>query len=210
VNKIASFTVASFVVAITACSAAPEAENAATTSAELSPEVTKGCPASPPADGVACALINEVCTFGTDPRFGCRTLSTCTAEGWSTKVPDCAEPAPRCPSGVFPITAGDNVPCSAKDDGLTCVSGEYAYTCAPYNGDLYIIENGKPLRKWWQTELESSKCPHASPNQGAACSVEGASCNYGACMNDPANPNVYGSWVSCTDGIWQYVNHACI
>ena len=195
------------VLGVSACGAPAEGQTEATSS-ELSTDSTlNGCPASAPQTGVSCATQGLQCTWGTDPRFGCRTESVCTTAGWQTTTPSCSQPPPSCPR-TEPVP--NTQQCSNASEGLTCMYGHQAFTCADYNGDLFVIKNGQPEKIWWSGGPQASTCPTSVPNLGSSCTVEGETCNYGGCFHDPANPTVHGAKVTCTNGRWQEGNLICI
>ena len=151
------------------------------------------CPATVPANGSSCTRLGAQCSWGTDPRWGCRTKAQCTGTGrtWQVDVPNCTSPGPSCPT-----TAPTTTNCIVAQAGLTCVYGGIAYTCADCSGHLCVVQS-----TWHQTTLASG-CPDGVPNWGAACTGTGT-CDYNRCANSYTDPNAFGSGVICTQDVWQ-------
>jgi hypothetical protein len=188
------------------------------------------CPASPPAQYSSCASSAEyACSWGTDPRFDCRTIAFCgipedpdggpdggfTGPVWVVQNLGCPTPPPDCPSAPppYPDAGGlvDLPPCEAAQAGLECTYGGDAYTCAPCPGPTLCLrgsDGGIPYH-WYRTTLASG-CPKGDPggtlpNWGAACSDPGLLCDYNPCASteDGAAPWASGVGLSCqSDGTW--------
>ncbi|HEY3820580.1 MAG TPA: hypothetical protein VGL81_25615 [Polyangiaceae bacterium] len=182
-----------------ACSAAPESfgDQPADTevAATVTPAAKSPCPTKAPRAGSACSDASLLCSWGSDPRFGCRTIESCDGSTWQSVGDSCSSREPSCPrSAPTPPDSGLDT-CTAADLGLTCVYAHEAYTCAPCQGTLCRNEN------YWQTDSLPTGCPAAEPNFGASCIVpSGTRCNYNACASDGADD--YGASMTCTGGFW--------
>jgi hypothetical protein len=187
------------------------------------------CPATPPALGTSCASfpVNLACSWGTDPRFGCRTEMWCdwqtTTWLWfagdpffvsSATQPLCSGNPPSCPITPPPLVDGGWVggpPCSMDQDGLTCVYGTTAFTCADCQGGLCLGKisdsgQGGPNLQWYQTTLDA-QCPTVLPNWGDPRSASGLVCNYNDCADDETNRADHGTVFVCdVAGVWQSFN----
>ena len=184
---------------IAACSSAPdpgpgEATTAESTSSALAP-AKDPCPTSAPRPNSACTGTNLVCSYGTDPRFGCRDILACNSGKWESVGDACSKKEPSCPARAPASPDGGLDTCSAADLGLSCVYDHEAYTCAPCEGNLCRAVN------YWQTQTLASACPAKVPNFGQACTAAaGTKCNYNACASDGSDN--LGAGVTCTAGYW--------
>ena len=145
------------------------------------------CPSSPPKDGATPARTSATnCSWGTDERFGCRTLATCgngeDQAVWVVTQASCPEPPPKCPDSA-PASDAGKVECSDARLGLTCVYDEVAYTCTPCSGTLCFTKN------YWSVQALSASCPSEMPNLGAGCGDDGLFCDYNVCANDEIPPD---------------------
>ncbi len=189
---------------------------------------SSSCPASPPAPFSPCTELEQYCSWGTDPRFQCRTRAECNAyyypDGgtppglvWRTGDDDvpaqtCPTPAPSCPTISPPLSdGGSNPPCDEAQAGLTCQYGGVAITCAPCPGPTlcFSMPDGGFPYQWYQTKLADG-CPEAPPggplpNWGTACSDPGLHCVYNNCASSEpgAAPWAEGMLFRCqSDGTW--------
>lgn len=188
-------------------------ESVGVSSAALSRDGGDGCPDSAPDDGTACPENGLTCSWGTDPRFGCRTQAICENDGngllWEIGTASCPEPPPVCPkkapnptsdAGVFHQTK-----CTKKELGLTCVYDEVAYTCTRCSGTLCQSDP-----TWSVTDL-AAHCPTDVPNLGAACTKEGLDCDYNECADSQFYDLwAYGVGMRCTTGTWQGAAAPCL
>jgi hypothetical protein len=161
------------------------------------------CPSSPPKDGATCKDLGTNCSWGTDERFGCRTLATCgngeDQAVWVVTQASCPEPPPKCPDSA-PASDAGKVECSDARLGLTCVYDEVAYTCTPCSGTLCFTKN------YWSVQALSASCPSEMPNLGAGCGDDGLFCDYNVCANDEIPPDqwAFGISMRCKDGAWVF------
>jgi hypothetical protein len=207
---------------LVACSAASETtedanhETAQSESAlqdEATAASTTACPSKAPKQGATCTTAGAECSWGTDPRFGCRTTAACTGGTWNVTIPSCTEPAPACPAKAPSAPDGLHEACTAKQAGLSCVyAGDvtYTYTCGTNNGGLFFDNDaGAAELLWWNHELDTG-CPSTMPNTGTACSTtRNLDCNYNVCVTDQYDSTVHGTNVSCTNGTWQWSDYVC-
>jgi hypothetical protein len=166
----------------------------------------EGCPRSAPSNGSECSSKGLECSWGTDPRFGCRTQAFCEKdEGrlvWEVNTSSCPEPPPTCPKHAPDPTGHsclERTKCSEKELGATCVYDDVAYTCAPCSGNLCCAD-----AFWAVTDLNEG-CPDAVPNYGEACGTPKLYCDYNSCADSQQDDFwAYGIGVRCDDGQWQY------
>jgi hypothetical protein len=165
-----------------------------------------GCPPSAPSNGSECSSKGLECSWGTDPRFGCRTAALCEKdEGtlvWEVSTADCPEPPPTCPKRA-PNPVGDSclerTQCSEKELGATCVYDDVAYTCAPCSGNLCCAES------FWSVTDLAEGCPDAVPDFGDTCGTPKLYCDYNICADSQQDDFwAYGTGVRCDQGQWQY------
>ncbi len=147
------------------------------------------CPATEPTTaGASCAGVPDQlrCTYGDSVRPDCRDAWVCSGGLWTTNHSVCVEPpAGVCGAAQPPaetVCPGMGDVCTYGDD--ICYCGCSGGLCAvPYLWQC----SGSPT---------VAGCPPVVPNDGTACSVEGADCVYGAVCSSA------GAEVSCTDGRW--------
>jgi hypothetical protein len=151
------------------------------------------CPASAPRPDSACGTASLLCSYGSDPRFGCRDVLSCNSGKWASVGDTCSKVVPTCPRAALRSDGGLDA-CTGAELGLTCVYADEAYTCAPCEGNLCRAES------YWQTQSLPTACPASVPNFGQACTSPGARCNYNTCANDGAAN--YGAAMTCTTGFW--------
>jgi hypothetical protein len=153
------------------------------------------CPAVAPKAGSECSEAGLICSWGEDPRFGCRTIQSCISGQWASVGDSCSSREPLCPRASPASATAGPAPCGEADLGITCVYGEQAYTCAPCEG--YLCRN----ESFWQTTVLTSVCPTTLPNFGEPCGApSGTVCNYNQCAKSESA--VYGASLSCTSGAW--------
>lgn len=161
------------------------------------------CPAAAPDTGSGCSEAGLICSWGEDPRFGCRTIESCISGQWASVGDSCSSREPLCPREAPPPADEGVAPCGEADLGITCVYGQQAYTCAPCEG--YLCRNAS----FWQTTPLTSICPATLPNFGEPCGApDGTVCNYNQCAK--SETAVYGASLSCSAGAWtQSSNIVC-
>ena len=161
------------------------------------------CPALAPNAGSECSEAGVICSWGEDPRFGCRTIESCISGQWASVGDSCSSREPLCSRSAPASADAAPAPCGEADLGITCVYGEQAYTCAPCEG--YLCRNAS----FWQTTALTSECPGTLPNFGEPCGApSGTICNYNQCAKSESA--VYGAALSCISGAWtQSSNIVC-
>lgn len=187
---------------LAACSSAPRQGwgEPATSESTVAPLTTpkSPCPSSAPRAGTACSDASLLCSWGEDPRFGCRTVESCNAGKWKSVGDSCSAKEPACPQTRPEPADGGVDTCTSADLGLTCVYDHEAYTCAPCEGNLCFAANH------WQTQPLSTACPATEPNFGEPCAVaSGTECNYNTCANDGSEN--FGAAMTCKGGFWTAV-----
>jgi len=162
------------------------------------------CPLSAPGPGSACSDAGLLCSWGEDPRFGCRKVEACNAGKWQSVGDSCSAMEPSCPKSRPEPADGGVDTCSSADLGLTCVYSHEAYTCAPCEGNLCFAANH------WQTQALPTACPVTEPNFGEACAApSGTECNYNTCANDGSED--FGAAMTCKGGFWTaYTRTICL
>jgi hypothetical protein len=165
--------------------------------------VVTDCPATPVANRDPCTTPGQWCSWGDDPRYGCRVHAECGNNlRWDRTPPAGDEPCPptvpTCPTTQMEF----NQNCTGADLGLTCVFMDTAYTCTKCDGTLCFQQN-----QWNSTPLDA-KCPDPLPNLGDACADEGLQCDYNSCADDQAMHEEWASGVplTCLDGYWTFWN----
>jgi len=193
---------------LSACSSAPgqgdEAPATSSVSAAIVVTPKDPCPTVAPRPGSNCTDANLLCSYGEDPRFGCRDVLACNSGKWASVGDACSKNEPSCPRSAPQGPDAGVDTCSAADLGLSCVYDHEAYTCAPCEGNLCFVANH------WQTQTLPKACPDTVPNFGEACAVAaGTRCNYNPCANDGSDN--YGAAVTCTSGFWTaYTGTICL
>jgi hypothetical protein len=130
------------------------------------------CPAEPVQDGAACTQAALTCEWGDDVRGDtCRTVAACDGTHWQVTAPKCA---PLASVGACPADLGsactEDTACT-KPDGNAC----RCTSCRPTAPICFA--NASPT--WFcPAPNTTAGCPPTPPNFGAACTVEGADCNY--------------------------------
>ncbi len=128
------------------------------------------------------------CSWGDDPRLGCRTLALCEDGSWQVTTPDCADPLPpEC--GVTPPEAGsacaDTTSSCWYDDGTRCWCSE-CVGGSPYP----VCQIADPSQ--WACSTPAAEC-YPAPQAGSSCTNEGVNCGL-----DCSSP------LRCQDGRWQW------
>lgn len=171
--------------------------------------VASVCPTSQPPSGGACTVGVE-CTWGCDPRFGCRDEAVCTGSA-TWRLGEYSYPCPtlaaECPTVPPPSQVGapwtELAPCTRAELGLTCVLGGNAYTCTACTGTLCP---GPLAYRWYVTKLADG-CPSFVPNMGTACGSPDLICDYNGCNDDSVVPDkapwAFGVRMECRGGAWQ-------
>ncbi len=162
-------------------------------------QVQQLCPAESPEGGSACTAPNLACSYGTDPRPGCRMSATCVDGSWQVVAAKCKGlsapgmdgcPATKDASGDCPTEGllcdmGGGAICACG----SCVGGPCSMT--PHWGC-----QGSPPNP----EL----CPAVLPNLGAhPCTSSATPCVYGVCGTATSAGRI------CKAGVWQDDPVAC-
>jgi hypothetical protein len=156
--------------------------------------VTTACPESPPDTGVACEP-GLTCTYGSDPRLGCRDQYSCVEEGrWLVASPDCVEWNECLDTDRYDPLPSIGASCPKLDEvcytysGIICSCGPCADGCADELS--------------WNCEQKNAPCPHFPPNIGQPCTGD-VQCGYVPC------PSSFHVEMACDDGTWQQVAAQC-
>ena len=164
-----------------------------------------GCPDAPPADGSACTppweptdstfgeTVVAHCSWGDDPRPGCRTTARCQDGVWEVSAAETAACGDLLPAGCFPSPPDAATACADTatscwyDDGTRCWCSE----CA--GGSEYpVCQLVDPPE--WACAGPSATCPYPLPQAGSACTDEGTNCGLDC-----------GAPIRCQDGRWQWL-----
>jgi len=167
--------------------------------------LSTSCPASAPANGVACGAPGLECEYGTDPSLACNVVATCAAGTWSVSLP---AGSPTCPTKNTSACAPtkDALPpgatCTAPNTTCTYASG--TCICHMACGSQFPVghpcDAGTPLT--WDCGGASASCPADRPHLGEACTTEALDCNYGQ------EPCLATSFV-CEKGTWHSKMNEC-
>ncbi len=155
----------------------------ASAEADAAPDET--CPSAAPSQDALCATQDLICSWGTDSRFGCRTVAVCRDQRWQLFSGACSAPPPACPPTAPSPDDGGGASCTQDQYGLTCAYSGTAYTCTACMGNLCIGgRDGGYDFHWFRTKLEQG-CPQgAIPNFGDPCSTPSLACDYNHCANN--------------------------
>lgn len=146
------------------------------------------CPPTPPRVLSECTPLGgtrSFCSYGDDPVQSCRDVYVCTADHIFEKLPPCSKPA--CPKDIA--------------DGVPCTSDEKFQLCAPAPGTRCVC-GGTEFR--CMGPPPDPRCPLVSPNSGAKCTVEGATCDYSIYPPGWADVGPVGFVADCKGGLWQW------
>jgi len=159
------------------------------------------CPPSPPMDGSPCTppwepnasmfpeLVTAHCSWGDDPRPGCRITSLCEGGIWQVTIPDCGDLLPPECSATPPESGSECADTAIScwyEDGTRCWCSE-CVGGSPYPSCQYA----DPPQ--WACRTPADGC-HPLPQAGSPCTEEGKNCGL-----DCSTP------LSCQDGRWQWV-----
>jgi hypothetical protein len=165
------------------------------------PGLLGGCPAKVPAGGpggsggAPCSIEGLICSYGDSPSICGKDIAVCRNGRFYVSVLNC----------IGSATCPPSVPAS----GATCSFGPSQNPCAYTRGILCSCDPGSwgdggqgPSTWSCNAPVLDALCPDFLPNLGAACSVEGADCDYGQCQ---------GGWHEhCSNGTWAHVtSDAC-
>ena len=170
------------------------------------------CPAATPVNGTSCkepyqstGLEESECSYGDDPRPGCRTTAKCEAGAWLVSVPkqfddgngaqDCATPPlpAACPMPTpNQMSASSDATLSCwYDEGTRC----WCSSCK-LGTQFPICQTVDPPQ--WFCATPATGCPALMPQAGTPCGAPGASCG-----PDCTLP------ITCTDGVWHWGQAQC-
>ncbi len=144
----------------------------------LSPD----CPTAQPSDGASCSHDGLSCEYGSDPRYTCNWLATCSSGTWSVSTSNdayCPTPATNpsaCPATYGAAQQGSactavDVPCSYAEGWCSCV----------FVGGPPIPDGGGPDSIWMCGGSLSAGCPASRPRIGTPCTASGVMCAYAPC-----------------------------
>jgi hypothetical protein len=153
-----------------------------------------GCPVNEPVGGASCDLTAApACSYGDTVRPECRDVWTCAGGVWSTAKTACAQ----FPPGVCGNMSQEGLTCTTQ--GAVCTYGDTICMCDDCAAGPCMAP---PI--WQCISPPAAPCPMIAPNEGSACSTEGAQCDYGfLCAGE-------GEQATCTNGLWVWTqNVAC-
>jgi hypothetical protein len=151
------------------------------------------CPATPPGPGASCSKAHLRCTYGDSALPECRATYFCEGSTWAAAANDCPE-APACTDGQT-----NGVACDGSDGARCLRSGTTICICSMCPEGMCHA----PPSSWSCALAPGSPCPPLVPNDGSACSVEGAYCSYGF----PCGGS--GAVADCTAGAWVWAQIGC-
>jgi len=165
-------------------------------------DVVVFCPTKPPAVGMTCLEIGQLCEYGASAAVECNMLYECTTGGWKL-VPASSGGTP-CPTGAKcpPTYPSGEVGIACSSDGLSCSYTEGTCNCAvdmttPTKVDASMIPR-------WICFPKQKGCPSPRPTIGSKCgpsTASGGVCNYGMCAG--------GVELECKGGVWVEVKETC-
>jgi len=144
----------------------------------------QACPASP--DGIETRSCSgeAACSWGDDPRPGCRVRADCRDGTWHVLLPRCP---PHAGNACPPQPAAGSA-CPQPEE--ICTAGNEQCSCRP-------AAPGSGAATWFCHRARSPEsCPLPHPDLGTPCAAEGAECSYG----DPADGTA--AVRLCRDGRW--------
>jgi hypothetical protein len=147
------------------------------------------CPATAPSTGTACPATGLECEYGTNVDPACDTLVQCAMGVWTS-------PPGHCPVGMCPDAFGSMADCTSQ--GLLCAYPQGTCACGFGFGPPMLRDSSGPF---WSCIGASAGCPTKRPDIGAACSMDGQTCDYAACAGGVA--------LQCTGGIWKRAFFPC-
>jgi hypothetical protein len=166
------------------------------------PTALDACPPTEPAGGPGgsagerCSVEGLICSYGDAPSMCNRTIAVCRGGHFYLSVLIC--------------TGYATCPATPPENGSTCSFGSDRNPCAFPRGVVCWCVPGSfgpsgvqdPPAWSCNSPVLTADCPDVMPNLGAACSVEGADCDYGECGS--------GWHMRCSDGTWTHVpSDAC-
>ncbi len=161
------------------------------------------CPASAPAQGVACNPMPAplVCEYGGDAYGRCTTTALCALTGDGTfqfqesKEKYCGATPAACPAAFDAM----DVDASAAPDGGNCTDTQLSCNYAEGVCGCLTALSGPT----WECRPRSDvgpSCPTTRPLAGDGCSAEGQECDY----NEPCAPPIsLGPSMLCQNGYWE-------
>jgi hypothetical protein len=147
------------------------------------------CPAVPPRAGEMCTT-GLRCSYGDDPRVGCRPRFSCDGT-WASAGEDNCPTLLDCSSLAAPPKDHDR----CEMVGADCSTGPRYCRCETCTSCA-----GPSI--WICTQPPAAPCPPVMPNDGAACEPPGLSCSYGACP-------VPGGVMTCVENRWKQTAGGC-
>ncbi|HEY1534302.1 MAG TPA: Hint domain-containing protein [Polyangiaceae bacterium] len=170
------------------------------------------CPVAPPVNGAPCKepytsteLDASQCSYGDDPRPGCRTNAICDTGAWAVSTPkqfddgsgaqDCATPplpaaCPMPPPSQTSACSDATLSCW-YDEGTRC----WCSSCK-LGTQFPVCQTVDPPQ--WYCATPAAGCPALMPQAGTPCSTPGASCGPDCTL-----------LITCTDSVWHWERGNC-
>ena len=147
------------------------------------------CPVTVPSARSTCDQSrNPRCSYGTDPRPGCRIHASCRNGLWGVAIPRCAPlSTAACPSAEPTEGTG------CQDLTVLCDYLQTSCFCRCEPGQQC---DGRGRRWECYAPPSDGRCPRVTPNLGQPCAPENLDCRYGAAGNGTAAHRV------CRGGVW--------
>jgi len=171
------------------------------------------CPAEPPLDGAPCKAPDTSngpdaaqCSYGSDPRPGCRTTAVCDSGAWQVvdapqQFDDGSGPQ-NCAAPPLPTACPmppPNPTSACSDATLSCWYGDgtrCSCSACKFGTPFPVCQTVDPPE--WYCATPAAGCPPVIPQAGTPCSTPGASCG-----PDCTLP------ITCTDGVWHWGRGQC-
>jgi len=141
------------------------------------------CPTDQPADGASCTHDGVECEYGSDPRYTCNWVATCSNGMWSSSTSNDAWcPTPQANPAACPATYGQPGACTDSDVGAPCQYAEGWCSCI-FVGGPPTPDGGGPDTSWmcFDQATMTSGCPKSRPRLGTACAQGDLECDYSPC-----------------------------
>lgn len=130
------------------------------------------------------------CTWGDDPRPGCRTSALCDNGVWSISTPRCT---PLLPAGCPTSPPASDSNCSDTSVGCWYDSSTRCFCSSCMGGFSYPVCQTIDPPHWYCVDPSPGACPYPLPQAGSPCDTPGLNCGL-----DCSSPIV------CKDGVWQW------
>jgi hypothetical protein len=163
------------------------------------------CPVQAPNGGSSCMIANIQCEYGSDPRWTCNAVATCTGTAWtiaSENGPTCPTTNDQdCPTILGYVQQGAACAPTGTDCNYSTSSTTTFCDCTNLGGPINADGGGAV----WTCSAPEPSCPSARPHLGATCTNPGLECDYGIC-GVPDGLDVQcdmstGTWVGSAGGV---------